>query len=238
MEQVILDTETTGLSPESGHRLIEIGAIVLENRRITGKVFHQYLDPERDIDPGAVQVHGITYESLRGKPKFKEILKDFLSFIQDSELIIHNAPFDVGFLNHELKLAGHKQPSLEKMCKITDTLALARKIYPGQRNSLDALCKRLKVDNSQRQWHGALLDAELLAKVYLSMTGGQMSLFDETVNEPPHVSGKSSSKKIATLNESEHPLTIVNATAQETNEHQAYLELLKKTGGQHFWTED
>jgi DNA polymerase-3 subunit epsilon len=176
MRQIVLDTETTGLDPAQGHRVIEIGCIEIENRRLTGRHFHCYLNPDREIDEGAVQVHGITSTFLADKPRFSQVAADFLQFVSEAELIIHNAPFDIGFLNCELKLAGVQFGRLEDYCSVVDTLTMARKKHPGQRNSLDALCKRYEVDNSQRDLHGALLDAEILADVYLLMTGGQTSL--------------------------------------------------------------
>jgi DNA polymerase-3 subunit epsilon len=175
MRQIVLDTETTGLDPAQGHRVIEIGCIEIENRRLTGRHFHCYLNPDREIDEGAVQVHGITSTFLADKPRFRQVAADFLQFVSEAELIIHNAPFDIGFLNCELKLAGVQYGRLEDYCSVVDTLTMARKKHPGQRNSLDALCKRYEVDNSQRDLHGALLDAEILADVYLLMTGGQTS---------------------------------------------------------------
>ena len=175
MRQIVLDTETTGLDPAQGHRVIEIGCIEIENRRLTGRHFHCYLNPDREIDEGAVQVHGITSSFLADKPRFRKVAADFLQFVSEAELIIHNAPFDIGFLNCELKLAGGQYGRLEDYCSVVDTLTMARKKHPGQRNSLDALCKRYEVDNSQRDLHGALLDAEILADVYLLMTGGQTS---------------------------------------------------------------
>ncbi|MDF1677322.1 MAG: DNA polymerase III subunit epsilon [Legionellaceae bacterium] len=175
--QIILDTETTGLSPETGHRIIEIGCLELIDRRLTGEQFHVYLNPDRAIDPGAIKVHGIKNEFLADKPRFPDILEDFIAFVKDAELIIHNAPFDMGFLNAELKRAQYPH-ILEKHCKVFDTLVLAKEKHPGQRNNLDALCKRYDVVNSHRKLHGALLDSELLAFVYLAMTGGQTSLFD------------------------------------------------------------
>jgi DNA polymerase III subunit epsilon len=175
MRQIVLDTETTGLEYKLGHRIVEIAAVEIRNRQLTGNHFHQYLNPERDSDAGALQVHGLTREFLGDKPRFNEICKLFLEFIRDAELIIHNAAFDVGFLNHELGLA--KQQTLDTFCAgITDTLKLAKELHPGKRNNLDALCERYKVDNSRRTLHGALLDAELLAEVYLAMTRGQESL--------------------------------------------------------------
>ena len=175
MRQIVLDTETTGLEYKLGHRIVEIAAVEVCNRQLTGNHFHHYLNPERESDEGALQVHGLTRAFLEDKPKFREICKDFINFIHDAELIIHNAPFDVGFLNHELGL--EKLSTVEAYClQITDTLKLAKDLHPGKRNNLDALCERYKIDNSKRTLHGALLDAELLAEVYLAMTRGQESL--------------------------------------------------------------
>lgn len=176
MRQIVLDTETTGLEPAEGHRVIEIGCVELVDRRLTGNNFHQYLQPDRPIDPGASEVHGITDTLLRDKPRFGDIVDDFIGYVRDAELIIHNAAFDVGFLNHELGLCRGQGACVADLCAVTDTLLLARSLHPGQRNSLDALCKRYGVDNSHRELHGALLDAEILADVYLAMTGGQVSL--------------------------------------------------------------
>ena len=176
MRQIVLDTETTGLEPKEGHRIIEIGGVEVIDRRLTGNRFHQYLQPDREIDAGAVEVHGITNEFLRDKPRFGEIAQDFLTYIAGAELIIHNAAFDVGFLDAELGQWRADAPRIADLCRVTDTLAMARGLHPGQRNSLDALCRRYAVDNSHRDLHGALLDAEILADVYLAMTGGQVSL--------------------------------------------------------------
>ncbi|WNV03591.1 DNA polymerase III subunit epsilon [Candidatus Methylospira mobilis] len=176
MKQIVLDTETTGLSPDEGHRIIEIGCVELIARKPTGNRFHVYLNPEREIDQGAIDVHGLDNAFLSDKPRFSEICADFLDFVQGAELVIHNAAFDVGFLNAELKRVRSDFALLESYCSILDTLALARKMHPGQRNSLDALCKRYDIDNRHRDLHGALLDAEILADVYLAMTGGQMLL--------------------------------------------------------------
>jgi DNA polymerase-3 subunit epsilon len=176
MRQVVLDTETTGLEVEQEHRIIEIGCIELINRRLTGRSFHRYLNPERDIDEGALEVHGLTREQLAKEPTFADIRAEFLEFVRDAELIIHNAPFDVAFLNAELVRLADGTPRIDQLCQVLDTLALARRRHPGQRNSLDALCKRYSVDNSRREYHGALLDARLLAEVYLAMTGGQATL--------------------------------------------------------------
>ena len=180
MRQVVLDTETTGLEVSEGHRLIEIGCVELVSRRPTGRHFHRYLNPEREIDVGATEVHGFTLEKLQGEPRFADVVEEFLAFVEGAELIIHNAPFDLGFLNAELgrwcEAVSRKRLLMERQCTVVDTLALARSRHPGQRNSLDALCKRYGVDNSRRDLHGALLDAEILAEVYLAMTGGQSAL--------------------------------------------------------------
>src|SRR5262245_13797777 len=175
MRQIVLDTETTGLEVVLGHRIIEIGAVEIVNRRVTDRHFHCYLNPERDIEMGALDVHGLTSEFLQDKPRFREVAREFLEFVRGAELIIHNAPFDVGFLDHELRLLD-LQPITEHCPQVTDTLRMARDLHPGKRNGLDALCERYTVDNSARTLHGALLDAELLAEVYLAMTRGQETL--------------------------------------------------------------
>lgn len=216
MRQIILDTETTGLEHKQGHRIVEIAAVELSNRMLTGSHFHYYLNPERDSDEGALQVHGLTTEFLQDKPKFIDICKEFTSFIDDAELIIHNAPFDVGFLNHELDLIN--LPSLESYCRqITDTLKLAKELHPGKRNNLDALCERYHIDNSRRTLHGALLDAELLAEVYLTMTRGQESLLMDFEHvEFIHA---------ATITDLNHfNFKIIQATAEEHTQHAMVLE--------------
>ncbi len=232
MRQIVLDTETTGLKPEDGHRVIEIGCVELINRRMTGKTLHLYINPNREIDAGAAHVHGITTAFLKDKPFFADIAEQFIQFIGSDELIIHNAPFDLGFLNHELKLLKHSVSQLENLCKIIDTLKIARKLYPGQRNSLDALCKRFQVDHSHREWHGALLDSELLAKVYLAMTGGQVALFTE--QDEPKANFQEKTKFVRSVLSSQ-PLIILNANSHELELHQEYLELLQKSAGQHYW---
>lgn len=176
MRQVILDTETTGLEPKQGHRIIEIGCVEVINRRKTKRVFHQYLNPQRDIEDGAFDVHGLSNEFLSDKPLFADIAQELIDFIRDSEVIIHNAPFDLAFLDAELKRLGKQWGKTENYCQVLDTLPLARELHPGQKNSLDALCSRYEVDNSQRELHGALLDAQILLDVYLAITGGQTSL--------------------------------------------------------------
>ena len=180
---IVLDTETTGLDPAADHRIIEIGCVEVINRRVTGKTWHQYINPDRQIDEGAIAVHGIRNEDLADKPRFPEIADEFLKFIVGAELVIHNAPFDVGFIEHELNRMQHKRRQLRDICRVTDSLKVARDMHPGQRNNLDALCKRYQVDNSGRDLHGALLDARLLGDVYLLMTGGQDSLALDTAVE-------------------------------------------------------
>lgn len=176
MRQIILDTETTGLDPLLGHRIIEIGCVEMVGRKLTGRHYHQYINPEREVEAGAIEVHGITNEFLADKPVFSQVVEEFLAFVRGAELIIHNAPFDTGFINSEVSKVTGEDFQIATLCRVTDTLVMARERHPGQRNSLDALCKRYNVDNSQRELHGALLDAEILADVYLAMTGGQVSL--------------------------------------------------------------
>ena len=225
MRQIILDTETTGLDYKLGHRIVELAAVELSNRQFTGNNFHFYLNPQRESDEGALQVHGLTTEFLRDKPKFHEIVKDFLNFIQDAELIIHNAPFDVGFLNHELNLIKHQ--SLDNYCRhITDTLKLAKELHPGKRNNLDALCERYSIDNSRRTLHGALLDAELLAEVYLAMTRGQESLLmDFEHTEFIHA---------ASITDLTHfNFRIIQATSEEYAQHAMVLEQIARESNNH-----
>jgi DNA polymerase-3 subunit epsilon len=226
--QIILDTETTGLRIEEGHRLIEIGCMEMIDRKLTGNHFHHYVNPEREIDAGAMAVHGITNEFIQDKPLFAHIAQAFIDYIADAELIIHNAPFDLGFLNNELALTRKGFKPLTETCEIIDTLRLARQLHAGQRNSLDALCKRYGVDNSKREWHGALLDAHLLAHVYLAMTGGQGSFFDGH-HETPSAQAKSTTVAAAMPVE-KHQLTVLMATPEELDAHAAYINALKKQG--------
>lgn len=229
MRQIFLDTETTGLSPALGHRIIEIAAVEMVNRRLTGKHFHCYLNPEREIDAGAQQVHGISLEFLQDKPKFTEIAQEFLDFIRGGELIIHNAPFDVGFLNHELSLLN--QAAIERACaNVIDTLRLAKELHPGQKNNLDALCRRYAVDNSNRTLHGALLDAELLADVYIAMTRGQDSLLIE-MRESPEASVDAAGSALPKL-----ALRVVRASEEELLAHAALLsDIEKESKGACLW---
>ena len=228
--QIVLDTETTGLDPAQGHRVIEIGCIELMNRRQTDQRFHAYLQPDRAIDEEAVRVHGITSDFLKSQPRFADIADEFLNFVRDAELIIHNAPFDLGFLNHELRLCGRGQIALEQLCAVEDTLQLARQRHPGQRNSLDALCKRYNIDNSQRTLHGALLDAEILADVYLAMTRQQSSMFDPGAAALAEAAGNGNARRPA-WSRNRQPLSVIRADAEEMATHARYLELLDKSSG-------
>ena len=227
MRQIVLDTETTGLSTGQGHRIIEIGAIELLNRRQTGREFHRFLNPQRDIDEGAERVHGISRADLETAPRFDEVADELLEFIKDAELVIHNAEFDVGFLEYELQLMKHPRPSITDHAQVLDTLSLARELHPGQRNSLDALCKRYEVDASNRELHGALIDADLLARVYLAMTGGQTALFlDESeANADGQVGGNAVRASRPDLE-----LVVVRASAAEQAAHETMLEKLRRAG--------
>ncbi len=218
MRQIILDTETTGMSVEAGHRIIEIGAVEIVDRRMTGNNYQTYLNPKRSIDPGSIAVHGITNDDVADKPEFKEVMQEFLSFIQDTELLIHNAPFDTAFINHEFSLAGYEK-KIEDLCWIKDTLPIARKTHPGKRNSLDALCSRYNVDKSNRELHGALIDAKLLGQVYLLMTGGQVGFFgdDQNLNEQQ-------THHPLNIDLSERKIMTVELTNEDLEEHQQYLE--------------
>ncbi len=233
VRQIVLDTETTGIGHDAGHRLIEIGCLELVDRKLTDRHFHVYLNPERLVDPGAFRVHGLSDDFLKDKPLFSKIAHEFLDFVKGSELIIHNAPFDVGFINAELKRAS-LPPLFEHHCTILDTLVMSKKMHPGQRHSLDALCKRYDVNNQSRQLHGALLDAGLLASVYLAMTGGQQSLFAEVMSESkPSVELEHSS--IGTTKISAHQLPIIKADADELVRHQAFIERIARQSGRNHW---
>jgi len=224
MRQIALDTETTGINFSDGHRVIEIGCIELDNRRVTGREYHCYLNPERDIDEGAARVHGLTLDKLEGEPLFKDVVDEFLEFISDSELIIHNAEFDLGFLNNELSLVGQSESSIESYAMVLDTLKMARGMHPGKKNSLDALCNRYEIDRSMRQVHGALIDAELLAKVYLAMTGGQEDLNLEQI---PNIK-KNRRNNVKANNDLS--LRVIPANASELEAHEAFLTNMEKHG--------
>jgi DNA polymerase-3 subunit epsilon len=233
--QVVLDTETTGLEPKQGHRIIEIGCVELVNRRLTGRHFHQYINPEREIDEGAMAVHGISNEFVATKPVFAKVVDDFRNFIAGAELIIHNAPFDVGFMDHEFELLSRGLGKTTDICTVLDTLAMARHKHPGQKNNLDALCKRYGVDNSQRDLHGALLDAEILADVYLLMTGGQTHLA-LNADEDNSDLGKRQSDIITRIQRDRSPLSVIAASALELEAHLQKLEVIQKASdGQCLW---
>jgi DNA polymerase III subunit epsilon len=229
---VVLDTETTGLNPQEGHRIIEIGCVELINRRNTGNRFHVYINPDRNIDQGAIEVHGITNQFLEDKPRFADIQEDFIAFIKGAELVIHNAPFDVGFINYEFALLNDQAVTIDNYSTVFDTLAFARKKHPGQRNSLDALCKRYAIDNSHRELHGALLDAEILADVFLLMTGGQFSLLDEG-ETPGQDIGNAHKPKV--LAKDRPPLTVIYGNEQELEAHQRRLDNIEKSSGACLW---
>ena len=229
MRQVVLDTETTGLDFRLGDRIIEIGCLELHNRKLTGQRFHRYINPQREVEAGAMAVHGLSSEFLQDKPKFGEIVAEFLDFVQGAELVIHNAAFDVGFINNELALL--QMAPLEQVCVgVVDTLKMARELHPGRRNSLDALCERYVIDNSGRTLHGALLDAELLAEVYLAMTRGQESLIMELATEPQP------GLQVGTL--AERPqLRVLRASAEELADHELVLvEIDKESRGNCVWS--
>lgn len=226
--QIFLDTETTGLEPSAGHKVIEIGCVEMVERRLTGNNFHQYLQPDREIDQGAIQVHGITNEFLADKPRFADVAQRLFDYLKDAELIIHNAAFDLGFLNHEFAGLNGGYPRIEDQCLVTDSLALARKKHPGQRNNLDALCKRYQVDNSRRDFHGALLDASILAEVYLAMTGGQVSLKLGHEDEPADLAARPVS---AFASGDRPPILVIRATQEEQEAHQGRLAAIRKASG-------
>lgn len=231
--QIVLDTETTGLEVSQGHRIIEIGCVELKNRRVTENSFQHFLNPERDIDAKAQEIHGISRESLANKPRFADIAASLIEYVQGAELIIHNAEFDVGFVNAELKKAGRTE-RLEKLCQVTDTVQFARKLHPGQKNTLDALCKRYNVNNSHRELHGALLDARLLADVYLAMTGGQSALTLERHEARPARAGS----KASSHQEETGPLVVLRANESELAVHRARLAAIAKKAGKVLWQDD
>ena len=233
MRQIVLDTETTGLEPELGHRIIEIGCVEIVNRRVSGRTFHRYLNPERAIDEGAMAVHGIKRADLDDKPKFAEVAEELIGFIADAELVIHNAAFDVAFLDAELARLSGAGRTVATLCRVLDTLALARSMHPGQRNNLDALCKRYGVDNSHRDLHGALLDAQILADVYLAMTGGQVGL---ALSESTAAASAANDGAVHALVRTALPLCIVMATEEEARAHESMLTIIAKaSGGKCLW---
>lgn len=235
VRQVVLDTETTGMNmmgqPQIGHNIIEIGAVEVINRRLTGRTFHVYIKPPREVDEEAIRVHGITNEFLQDKPVFAEIADDFLAFIKGAELIIHNAPFDVAFMDQEFSYLKNPPPKTAEMCTVTDSLQLARKMYPGKRNNLDALCDRLGIDNSKRVLHGALLDAEILADVFLMMTGGQIALLVDEENTTAQIG-----EEVVKMSYDLSNAVVLNASDEELNAHETFLALIeKKSKGNCIW---
>jgi DNA polymerase-3 subunit epsilon len=240
MRQIILDTETTGIDPREGHRLIEIGAVEMINRRLTGNTYHQYINPEREIEAEAVEIHGITNDKVADEPRFAEVADAFWTFIQGAELVIHNAPFDVGFLDHEFAQL-HAQRGAPRLgpvaefCRVLDTLKLARDKHPGQRNSLDALCKRYAIDNGRRVLHGALLDAEILADVYLAMTGGQTALLLDAESGDGARQGGGGLGAIRRLPAERAALSVQAPSAEELSAHRAKLDHIRQGAGECGW---
>ncbi|MDX7998195.1 DNA polymerase III subunit epsilon [Xenorhabdus sp. Reich] len=234
--QIVLDTETTGMNKlgvhYEGHNIIEIGAVEVINRRLTGRHFHIYVKPERLVDPEAFEIHGISDEFLQDKPKFADIADEFIEFIRGAELIIHNATFDIGFMDYEFSKLNRDIPPTADFCTITDSLMLARKLFPGKRNNLDALCDRYHIDNSKRTLHGALLDAEILSDVYLAMTGGQTSLAFSMEGES---SGSTLVNEIQKVTRPQSELKVVYASDEELVQHESRLDLVEKKGGSCLW---
>lgn len=227
--QIILDTETTGLSPDQGHRLIEIGCLEMINRRITNNHFHRYVNPKRAIDAGAVKVHGITEAFLKDKPTFEEIAEELFVYLDGAELIIHNAPFDLSFINSEFRRTHPKRVPITQYCSVIDTLVMARREHPGQQNTLDALCRRYGVNNKHRELHGALLDAELLSQVYLMMTGGQAQLF-MSEDSADKIESAASTASIILSKQNTHVLPVIYASENELISHEAFLDKIAKKG--------
>ncbi len=232
MRQIVLDTETTGIDPKQGHRIIEIGCVEVINRRLTGNHFHVYINPQMQVEQEAIEVHGITNEFLKDKPLFNQVAHEFVEFIRGAQLVIHNAAFDIGFMDHEFtRMGGFDFANTKEICTVLDTLELARQMHPGQKNNLDALCKRYGIDNSHRTLHGALLDAEILADVYLLMTGGQTRLNLSGSN----AQGEGGAEVIRRLAEGRKPLKIIRASADELEQHESRLDLVEKKGGSCLW---
>ena len=228
MRQIVLDTETTGLDPAQGHKIIEIGCVEMINRKLTGNHLHVYINPQREVEAAALEVHGITNEFLADKPLFADVADGFIDFVQGAELIIHNAPFDLGFLDFELAALKKGYKPMQEYCTVLDSLVMARKKHPGQKNNLDALCKRYMVDNTQRDLHGALLDAEILADVYLMMTGGQSSLslgYEENA-------AQDRKPEIRKLDGARKPLRVIRPSDEELAAHEARLTEIEKTAEQ------
>ena len=233
MRQIVLDTETTGIDPKEGHRIIEIGCVELVNRRLTGNHFHVYINPGRHIEQEAIDVHGITNEFLSDKPVFADVAEEFVNFIRDAELVIHNAPFDVGFMDHEFAMEPKtRSVKTAAICSVLDTLTLARQKHPGQKNNLDALCKRYGIDNSHRTLHGALLDAEILADVYLMMTGGQKAL---NLSGQGNGENDGQAEAVRRVKRSANKLKVIHASADEITQHEARLDIVEQSAGNCLW---
>lgn len=236
MRQIVLDTETTGIDPKQGHRVIEIGCVEMVNRRLTGNHFHVYVNPEREVEYEAIQVHGITNEYLADKPKFRDVFDGFVNFIKGAQLVIHNAPFDTGFMDHEFSLLRTPQPVItSKICTVLDTLKLARDLHPGQKNNLNALCRRYGIDNSHRELHGALLDAEILADVYLLMTGGQTDL--NLLGQSGNNKDANQNEQIRRLDSNRKALKVIKASADEIAQHENRLRLIEESSGSCIWNQ-
>jgi len=229
-----MDTETTGLETRDGHRVIEIGCVEVIDRKMTGHNYHQYLQPDRESDEGALEVHGITSEFLADKPRFNDVASTFIDYIKGAELIIHNAPFDIGFLNYELSRLDGEWGDVQSICTITDTLVMAREMHPGQRNSLDALCKRYEINNAHRELHGALLDSEILGDVYLAMTGGQVTMSLVT-NRAESSESESEDINLERISLPKNALKVIRAGATELGAHQQRLEEIEKMSGKTLW---
>lgn len=236
--QIILDTETTGINPKDGHRIIEIGCVEMIDRRLTGNNFHEYLQPDREIEAEAIEVHGITNEFLADKPRFAEVAKALIEYLQGAELIIHNAPFDIGFLDHELKMLQASYRQMTDYCSVIDTLVMARRMFPGQRASLDALCKRYDINNAHRTLHGALLDSEILADVYLAMTGGQVSLLLGMGNDAENAdAGAHRQEHASDIQHEAAQLRVIRATEVELAAHAERVEAITKAAGKCLFTD-
>jgi DNA polymerase-3 subunit epsilon len=231
MRQIVLDTETTGIDPKEGHRIIEIGCVEMINRKLTGNTYHQYINPMREVEEEAIAVHGITNEFLKDKPSFKEIAPAFIEFIKGAELVIHNAPFDIGHMDNEFQINRCSISQTSEVCTVLDTLALARQQRPGQKNNLDALCKVYGVDNAHRTYHGALLDSEILAEVYLWMTGGQTAMSWAHESEGSDPQKKNAPRKVNVSGS----LKVVKASADELSNHEAYLDKIEKKSSTVVW---
>ncbi|WP_404339398.1 DNA polymerase III subunit epsilon [Pseudoalteromonas mariniglutinosa] len=233
--QIVLDTETTGIDPKQGHRIIEIGCVELLNRRLTGNNFHVYINPQRDIEEEAIDVHGITNEFLRDKPLYHQIAQEFYEYIKGAELVIHNAPFDIGHMDNEFAMLNQGYPNTREFCQVLDTLKMARDLHPGQKNNLDALCRRYDIDNAKRTLHGALLDSEILADVYLAMTGGQVKL---NLNQNKDDDSEKQTRGIRRLNADRPALLVLTTSEAELAAHEARLDIINEASGHCLWRAD